>query len=206
MIYSVGIDNGLKGAVVLLDENVKVVKWWDTPVMTGHKPGRTPKGKKRVKTDLATTEMGNIIRWIIDHIPTENAALMFWIEKAWPMQGQGLSSTFKTAQGYGIWEGVCIGARVQYDIVSPRTWQKAVLQDMPAGDPKTRSMGKCQRIFPSIPLKTPTGRKLSFDGRADAAMIAYYGLLQMKGKKEEPRVRKNPPPRRQSKIQRETKY
>jgi len=195
-IIAVGIDNGVSGAVTAVDENLKVIGWWDTPIIT-QKKGKTPSGRTKTRNEYATAEMGKILRYLVEFDPSEGVHLMIWIEKAFPMQKQGLSSTFKTGQGFGLWEGICIGLGIKYDIVSPRAWQKEVLADMPAGDPKARSMGKCQRIFPEIPLKLPKGRKLTMDGRADSAMIAYYGALKMKGGKDEPAQQgKTPPPRR----------
>lgn len=195
-IISIGIDNGVQGAVTAVDENLQVIGWWDTPIIT-QKKGKNPSGRDKVRNEYATAEMGNILRTLIGGAPPEMIHIMVWLEKAFPMQKQGLSSTFKTGQGFGLWEGICIGLGIKYDIVSPRAWQKEVLADMPAGDPKARSMAKCQRIFPEIPLKLPKGRKLTMDGRADSAMIAYYGALKMKGAKDEPVQKgKTPPPKR----------
>lgn len=192
-IISIGIDGGLNGAVVAIDENNNIVGWHDTPLIM-QKTGKTPKGNAKKRSLFATTEMGNILRDLIRGYPSESVNVMVWLEKAFPMQKQGLSSTFRTGQGFGLWEGICIGLGIKYDIVGPRTWQKEVLIDMPAGDPKARSMAKCQRIFPALPLTTPKGRKLSMDGRADAAMLAYYGLYRMKGMKHA--TSKTPPPKR----------
>jgi hypothetical protein len=56
-----------------------------------------------------------------------------------------------------------------------------MLKDIPAGDPKERSMIKAQRLFgSSLPLTRPGGRVLSLDGRADAALIACYGMAQQR--------------------------
>lgn len=195
-IISIGIDNGVQGAVTAVDENLKVISYWDTPIIEQIK-GKNKSGSAKKRNEYATAEMGNILRTLISGIPAEISHVMVWIEKAFPMQKQGLSSTFKTGQGFGLWEGICIGLGIKYDIVSPRAWQKEVLADMPAGDPKARSMGKCQRIFPEIPLKKPKGRKLTLDGRADSAMIAYYGALKMKGASDEhQKQRRTPPPKR----------
>jgi hypothetical protein len=61
-----------------------------------------------------------------------------------------------------------------------------MLKDMPAGDPKERSMLKAQQLFgSSLPLTKPSGRVLSLDGRADAALIACYGMTQLYGNLEQ---------------------
>jgi crossover junction endodeoxyribonuclease RuvC len=187
----IGIDNGLLGAITVIDESFKLVGWWDTPIVNLGKKGKT-------KNEFLTAEMGKILGCIVGGLP-DTVQVMAWLEQAHAMPKQGLSSTFKTGRGFGLWEGILIGMGIKYDIVHPRRWTKEMLKDMPAGDPKMRSMLKCQRLFPEIPLTTPRGKKLTMDGRADSAMIAYYGMLQMQGKEapnEPKRSTKTPPPRR----------
>lgn len=185
----IGIDNGLLGAIVVVDVNFRLVDYRDTPTVNLGKKGK-------VKHDFATAEMGNILREFM--ALSDN--VMVWLEQAQAMPKQGLSSTFKTGRGFGLWEGICIGLGIKYDIVHPATWTKVVLRDVPAGDPKARSMTKCQRLYPTLPLTKPRGKVLSLDGRSDASLIATYGMLQMKG--QDPgeinvrQVEKRPPPRR----------
>ncbi len=178
-IISIGIDGGLQGAVTAIDKKLKIIGWWDCPIIS-QQNGKNPSGGLRIKNLFAANEMGNIIRSILKKVPSKDCQVMVWLEKAFPVRKQGLGSTFKTGQGFGLWEGICAGIGVKYDVVSAKTWQKETLADMPAGDVKGKSMGKCQRMFPEIPLMRPKGRKLTLDGRADSAMIAYYGLLKMK--------------------------
>jgi crossover junction endodeoxyribonuclease RuvC len=183
----VGIDNGLKGAIVVIDESFRLVDYRDTPTLNLGKKGKT-------KSEFATAEMGKILR----DFTNSAKRTMIWLEQAQAMPKQGLSSTFKTGRGFGLWEGICIGLGLRYDIVHPATWTKTVLKDMPAGEPKARSMAKCQRLFPDLPLTKPRGSVLSLDGRADAALIAYYGLMQLTGGKRAT-VERKPPPRHPAK-------
>ena len=181
---SAGIDNGLFGAVVLIDNNYNLIKCWDTPIID------LGKGKK-TKNEFLINEMTNIIMEIKSISERKEAQrVMVWIEKAQAMPNQGVSSTFKTGEGYGTWKGICAGLRLSFDLVSPRMWTKTVLTDIPLGDPKKRSMLKCSRLFPNLSLKKPRGKKDSLDGRADAALIAYYGMLRMLGKDDIKNVKK----------------
>lgn len=188
-LVSIGIDNGLLGAIVVIDEAFRLVDYRDTPTINLGKKGKT-------KNEFATAEMGKILREFIEI----GDSSMVWLEQAQAMPKQGLSSTFKTGRGFGLWEGICIGLGIRYDIVHPATWTKLVLRDVPAGEPKARSMTKCQRLFPTMPLTKPRGTVLSMDGRSDASLIAYYGMLKMRGKEpgevHAPKVEKRPPPRR----------
>lgn len=182
---AIGIDNGLLGAVVAIDSSFRLVDYRDTPILNLGKKGKT-------KNEFATAEMGKILR----DVSSKAAYVKVWLEVAHAMPKQGVSSTFKTGRGFGLWEGICIGIGLVYDIVHPKTWTKVVLHDVPAGDPKARSMAKCQRLFPTLPLTKPRGTVLSLDGRSDAALIAYYGMSQMLGGLHAPQSKKCPPPRR----------
>ena len=172
-MITIGIDNGLKGAIVAINDDYKLLAWYDTPTI------QLKKGKK-IKNQYAPATMVSIIESILlEHAPSKEKVIV-WLEMAQAMPKQGLSSTFTTGRGFGLWEGIVAGLGLRYDIVSPRTWTKAVLKDLPPGDPKDRSMMKCQRLFPELPLVKPRGTVLSMDGRSDAALIAFYGLMQLK--------------------------
>lgn len=195
-VISVGIDNGLYGAIVALDVNFRVVAYCDTPVVVLTK---TKKGKKHNISDFTPAAMNDALWDVINRAISgaENYEMKAWLEVAQAMPQQGLSSTFKTGRGFGLWEGILAANHFRYDIVHPKTWTKTLLHDVPAGEPKQRTMIKAQRLFGStLPLTKPHGRTLSLDGRADAALIAYYGMLQMrenwKGLIEAPKTTKTP--------------
>ena len=194
MKWAMGIDNGLKGAIVVITENFDLLDYADTPVIS--LKGKTKTKKNRTKTEYAPVEMKKLVEHTVKRAAEKKAALMVWIEQATAMPKQGLSSTFKTGYGFGLWEGICLGLGLKYDIVRPSTWTKTMLFDIPRGDPKARSMMKCQRLFPDLPLKKPQGHVLSLDGRSDAALLAYYGMLQMLGGHNLPetyKIKKTPP-------------
>jgi hypothetical protein len=183
-VISIGIDPGLHGAVVVLNEDFRIVEYYDCPVIKNEK---TKKGKKSVKYEFAPGHMAEIIRSIAKDQYLQPKA---WLERAGAMPKQGLSSTFKTGRGFGLWEGILAAiVGLPYDIIAPRTWSKEMFKGTPLGDPKQRSLSKAQRLFPELPLTKPRGRVLSLDGRSDAALIAYFGMLQMKGEEHKVETR-----------------
>ena len=149
----IGIDNGLKGAIVALNEKAFPVAWWDTPTIN------MGKGKSE-KYEFLPKEMAGVLRFLVQKGPSQVKA---WLEVAHAMQKQGLASTFKTGRGFGLWEGIVSGLAIPYDIVRATTWQKAVLKDVPKGDPKQRSILKCQRVFPQIILTCPKSARIISD-------------------------------------------
>ena len=187
---SIGIDNGLFGAVVAINSDFQLVYWADTPIISLKKSGKTKSGKDRTKNEFAPSEMKRIIEWVINDNP---GRIMVWLERAHAMPDQGVNSMFTTGKGAGLWEGIVVGMGIPYNVVSAAVWTKFVLKDIPRGDPKQRSFIKSQRLFPTLPLVKPKGRVLSMDGRSDASLIAYYGALQMLGVESRP---KRPVPRK----------
>jgi hypothetical protein len=171
-MLSIGIDNGLDGAVVVLDNKMRVISWTDTPVIDLGKKSK----RKRIFGISAMASIIHDVQWLHN-----TKRIRAFIEFAQAMPKQGVSSTFKTGLGFGLWQGICAGLGLPFEVIHPRTWTKEMLRDMPAGEPKARSMAKCQQLFPDIPLVKPRGRVLSLDGRADAALIAAYGLRKMMG-------------------------
>lgn len=196
MLYSIGIDPGLDGAAALVNDKFQLVNWGDCPIIQTTK---IKKGKQTIKREFATPAMADMIRHFLNE-PTIQAReqVRAFLELARPMPKQGLSSTFKTGRGWGIWEGIIAGLALSYEIVSPQVWQKVMFRGTPLGDPKARSLVRAQRLFPTLSLKKPRGKVLSMDGRSDAVLIAYWGMMQMLNK-EDPTIPQKQPVRRKKK-------
>lgn len=154
-IVCCGIDPGLTGAVVFIKGN-EIVDCFDAPVEV------VMKGKKR-RTELLPYSMSSII---------ESRSLdssHFFIESVHSMPGQGLSSTFQFGKGYGMWLGILAALQAQHTTVTPQAWKKAVMQGLPDKD---ASRGRAQQLFPSQAGLFVRKKDV---GRADAALIAWYG-------------------------------
>jgi len=94
------------------------------------------------------------------------------IEKVHSMPGQGVASTFKFGVGYGGLRMALIAARIPFEEVTPRVWQKGLgISSRKKTESKTqfknRLKAKAQQLFPAeerITLKI-----------ADALLIAEFG-------------------------------
>jgi crossover junction endodeoxyribonuclease RuvC len=160
MRISIGIDPGICGAMAAVSaQTLEVLEVVDTPVITGG-------GKKLY--DISG--MASMIR----HMSLLGDAVVT-LEQAQAMPGQGVSSTFSTGRGFGIWEGVLGALDVPYRTVRPSAWTKKVLAGTP-GEGKERSIQFAMRMFPDAEL-TPKGSRKPRDGRADALCLAYYGSV-----------------------------
>jgi crossover junction endodeoxyribonuclease RuvC len=157
---SIGIDPGLGGAIAAISAgSLEVLEVADTPVVTSD-------GKRLY--DISS--MADVIR----HMSLFGDAVVI-LEQAQAMPGQGVSSTFSTGRGFGIWEGVLSALDVPYRTVRPSVWTKKVLAGTP-GEGKARSLQFAMRMFPGCEL-TSKGSRKPRDGRSDALCLAYFGTV-----------------------------
>jgi crossover junction endodeoxyribonuclease RuvC len=153
----IGIDPGLSGGVAAIDGSLHILHLVDTPVISV---------SGRHSYDVG--EMANILRRLAllgDSIVV--------LEAAQSMPGQGVSSTFSTGYGFGLWCGIIGALALPYRTVRPSVWIRKILAGSP-GEGKARSIGFALRMFPGAELIPPGCRKPR-DGRADALGLAFWG-------------------------------
>ncbi len=163
MTNIIGIDPGLTGAVAYLTP--KDLQIWDMPVL------EVVVGKKKRK-EVDEVTLSDIL---------EDLTGFVYLEKVWavtrPGKPQGGAAMFSFGTGYGMIRGIIAAYQMQRELVPPNTWKSAL--KVRAG--KDGSIMKAMELFPSYSglWQTPRGRLL--DGRAEAALIAYYGRMQQNG-------------------------
>lgn len=145
-----GIDVGLNGAIALFDMIEGHLEVHDMPVMEINK-------KRQVNPQLLT----NILE--------QHEAPVF-IEQVGARPGQGVSSMFNFGKSYGICLGVSAGLKLQTTTVSPVAWQRACKVEKGKDGNRLRAT----QTFPNY--SNLFARKKD-DGRADAALIAYWGAV-----------------------------
>lgn len=147
-----GIDPGLNGGIAFISKkDVYAVRIPLYKIKIG--------GKVRSFLDLP-----NILDLIDEH-KTDR----IYIEKQQAMPSQGVSSTFKTGFNYGIYIGSFVALGYDYIEVTPRQWKKDL--EVPAD--KELSMQRASELMPEASGQWPFK---AYDGVAEAAMIAYWGL------------------------------
>ncbi len=151
-----GIDPGKGGAIVILDGRDVIFKS-KTPVVN------VGRGTKK---DYDTREMLSIL--------TSHDLDLVVIEKQQAFPGQGVSSTFQTGLGYGIWIGLLTASRHPYEEVRPSKWIKAMVPGS-SGSGKGAHCLAAKRILPTIDLRKSERARKDDDGIADAALLAVYG-------------------------------
>lgn len=160
----VGIDNGLDGAIVAIDEHDNVLVSTVMPVIKG--------AKRREYNILEIKRCLQEIQTPALHPEPVRVAL----EKAQPMRDSAMTA-FSIGQGYGMFQGILSALEIPYEIVSPRTWQKALLVGL-SKDTKSASILYAQRKQPSWDLKATERSRKPHDGLADAYCLAVYARKQ----------------------------
>jgi crossover junction endodeoxyribonuclease RuvC len=103
-------------------------------------------------------------RDIYDLLLEHKTGAKAFIEAVHSMPGQGVSSSFKFGQNYGMLRAFLIALQIPFETVTPQKWQKT-LGCLTKGD-KNVSKRKAQELFPDLKIT----HKI-----ADALLIAYYG-------------------------------
>lgn len=154
MIYA-GIDPGLNGGVALILEDQ--LHLYKTPI---------------IGNEYDIVQMKNIL------VKYKNGygELFFTLEKQMALPGQGLTSTFKTGMGFGIWLGLLSGLGISHQVVSAQRWQKLLFDSVPRKlETKEASVLVAKRLFPVSDFRRSERAKKDDDGLTDAACIAEFG-------------------------------
>lgn len=163
MTRVLGIDPGLTGALAVYCPETGDLKVTDVPVY------RLPKGK----TTKAYVDLMSLGRIVDDGIAGEPPPVV-WIERVGSMPGQGIASSFDFGRTTGILLGVCAAHFLRIEQVTPQVWKKALR--VPAS--KDGARARASQIFPRYAHEWARAKD---DGRAEAALIAYYGAHKSAG-------------------------
>ena len=151
MNYVIGIDPGISGAIAFFEDGV-LQRVEDMPTL-GVDSGKTTKRHISAVT----------LAMYLEIYPDAHVV----IERVGAMPGQGVTSMFNFGRSAGIIEGVAAALRMPHTFVTPQTWTKAV--GRAAG--KDASRMRAMELFPT---RTSLFARVKDDGRADAALIAYW--------------------------------
>ena len=158
MSFVIGIDPGISGAIAFFEDGVLdcVVDMPTLKIASG----------KTMKSHISAVTLVDILDgWY----PRNEAHVV--IEKVGAMPGQGVSSMFNFGRSAGIIEGVVAAMHFPSTYVTPAAWTKAV--GRAAG--KDASRMRAMELFPT---RAELFKRAKDDGRADAALIAYWYMTK----------------------------
>lgn len=149
----IGIDPGLSGAVSVLN-GLDLIEVFDMPTVLV-KTGKTEKRQLSEAMLAATLRDMNI-----SHA---------YLELVHAMPGQGVTSMFTFGMGYGAIKGVLAALGIPMTTVPPTKWQK----DLGLAKGKEANRARAAQLFPAHAARFSRAKD---DGRADAALIGYWGV------------------------------
>ena len=150
----IGIDPGLTGAIVIMQNN-KVLDIIDMPVMA--------EGKKN-KRQLNSAQLVSIIKKNIE----SNEEVAVVVEQVNAMPGQGVTSMFNFGQTFWAIKGVCAALELPIFFVRPSKWKK-YFELINASKDSSRT--KAIEMYPS--LSNHLAKKKDVN-KSDAILIARY--------------------------------
>ena len=91
---------------------------------------------------------------------------------------QGLAPQARAAYGIGIVVGCVSALGWPRESPTPTHWHRVLSMPASPQDPKAPVIAWCSRRFPQLDLFPGARRKRPHDGIADAAAIAWFGVLR----------------------------
>jgi len=159
-----GIDPGQTGCLAMirvLDDGNKDIRLYD-PLLFEVKSG------KKIRHEYNEASMASVL----SEFSTLEAETSCILERVSAMPDQGVSSTFNFGMGYGLWRGMLAALKVPYTLVSPVTWKKAVMMDMPKEKDAARQ--RAIQLYPQVASQLSRKKDI---GRADALLLAHCGIV-----------------------------
>ena len=161
-----GIDPGTNGAIAVLDSESP-----DSVALL----------------DLKNKSIIDIWDWLQADMPTEydnlgykwssRVLIKIWVEDVHSMHGMSAKSNFGFGKNLGIVTAIAEIASNTVNTVTPKIWQKYIGVTVKGKAIKKEVAKIAQGLYSNAELHGKRGGLL--DGRADALMIAHYGLKHM---------------------------
>jgi len=166
--WILGIDPGFFGSLVVVDvTESKIVTYLDMPLCERHSLMKKENGR----SDINIKVVCEFIKSVSSHV---DAAV---IERVNASPNMGVVSAFRFGEGFGVLCGALVYAGIQNVVMAyPNVWKA----DLGLDRSKKKSLAMAIEIF----KQDKSLFKLSkFDGRAEAALLAWFGRKALTGEK-----------------------
>jgi len=159
--FIIGVDPGFSGGITVLNATGLGPPFmvFDMPTMPGAK-GKTELNHALLFQYMNVHKLGG-------------PSTTVWVERVHAMPGQGVTSIFRFGQQLGAIEMCAAAHEHQLRYVTPATW-KAYFK---LSNDKSVARGEASRRFPQHAHMFARAKD---DGRAEASLIALYGLENSK--------------------------
>jgi hypothetical protein len=102
---------------------------------------------------------------------------------------QGLSSTFSTGFGYGLWKMALVASSIPFEVSQPKKWKKAMGILPTAGlkgnertkEAKRLAVEKASAFFPKVDLRENERCRVPHAGKCEAMLMAEFARREHAG-------------------------
>ena len=154
MLY-IGIDNGKKGAISVINNEEQVIRLIPIPLINNE------------------YDIGTLVQVFKSILEIDNNVQVY-LESSSPRPIQGVKQAFDMGMGYGIMKGILQSLNLSMEIFSPQAWQNVLLKNLNTGNTKTDSILYCKQKYPSQNFNIGRSKKEQ-DGLTDSLCIAIFG-------------------------------
>jgi len=159
--FFIGIDNGLKGGITIINEEEKIIVSTVMPVIEG-------------KYNLEG--IVKFLREYVDRAYVNEDEVFIAIEQAHPRPISGKRACFMTGYGYGVIKGIVETLGVSYGEVSPRKWMKDLGL---SSKEKKGSVAFCLKKYPKHDWKATDRCRIVHDGMTDSCCVALWCKMEL---------------------------
>ncbi len=152
-----GVDPGATGALAMWDTGLDALVVRDMP-------SATVKIGKHKRRQISET-------WLAELLAVFEPDCA-WLERVHALPGQGVTSSFSFGLAYGLVRGVLAAQQVPFTLITPHEWKR----HFRLGADKNEARLIAGRMFPA---NATSFRRVSDDGRAEAALLALFGAQQL---------------------------
>lgn len=154
----IGVDGGLDGALVGLDDQGRILFKELMPTL-----GVKGKGRRTYDIPAITAHFHGL------------EDVHVWLEAAAPRPIQGVVAAFGTGFCFGLFQGILTALNMPFTVIRPQQWQKVMFEGLPKTDTKQASAIIAKRLKPDEDWRATERSKKVSDGYTDAYLIAEYG-------------------------------
>lgn len=157
----VGIDNGLNGGIVVLDDAQVVLHKYVMPTI-----------KLRGKKEF---DVNSIVNIFMNLKGQYGKYIHVALEQAHVRPVSGKRACFTTGGGYYLMQGIMAALGISFEIVPPRKWQKELLSGL-GTDTKQASIMYCRQKWPHVKWTATDRCTKDHDGLCDAAALSVWAF------------------------------
>ena len=154
----VGIDNGISGAVTVLNNDGSIVAWTTMAIQ------RARKGNE--------VDVMYLDAWLDKWCPLSAYPIIYIIEE--PGGSKSAHAASGMAGSFHAVRAVLTLRHERWDRVTPRAWQKVMIPGCKKGETKARALEAARRLWPAEKWLRTDKCTTPHDGGIDAALIAEW--------------------------------